>query len=554
VADAVIAKMGAEYPELERKAGWIREVIVTEEARFARTIESGLAILDEVIARVRAAGGSVIDGEDVFRLYDTYGFPPDLTRVVAEEQGLGIDQPGFDAAMHVQRERARAGGHFTAGAGEAAYRRLGLDDVIFLGYDATEADGRVVMLVVDGEPTVRAAAGTVVEIVLDQTPFYAESGGQVGDTGLLVGPDGRVRITDTRKPVAGLTVHHGIVEAGALTMGDMVTATVDADRRLDIMRNHTATHLLHRALQEVLGEHAQQRGSLVAPDRLRFDFAHLAGLSDDELERIEARVNELVREDLPVAWSLLPLDEARKRGAMMLFGEKYGDIVRVIDVGGGVSRELCGGTHLARTGQIGAFVVSGESSVGAGLRRIEALTGVGAEGFIRERLRLLRGLAGQVGAQSAEGIEAKVDDLLHRNREQAREVTAARAELAGLRAGSLMDGRVDVGGVAVLAARVEAADAAALRGQVTALIEQLGDGVVVLGAVIDGQPRVVAAVSDASVAAGLHAGQLVKAVAADLGGGGGGRPNMAEAGGRDAGALDAALAAVAERVRGMRGG
>jgi len=554
IAGAVIDKMGGVYPELARKADWIREVVTIEEARFARTLESGLAILDDVVEQVQIAGGARIAGEDVFRLYDTYGFPPDLTRVVAEEHGLGIDMAGFEKAMAAQRERARAAGQFGAGGSEETYRRLGLDDVAFLGYDTNEAEGKVVMLIVDGRPSVRAVAGTVVEVVLDRTPFYAESGGQVGDTGVLAGPDGRVRVTDTRRPVPGVTAHYGVVEEGALSPGDVVTATVDAERRLDVMRNHTATHLLHRALQEVLGEHAQQRGSLVAPDRLRFDFAHLAALSEAEIEQVEARVNAMVRGDLAVGWSLMPLEEAHRQGAMMLFGEKYGDFVRMIDIGDGVSRELCGGTHLGRTGQIGMFVVTGESSVGAGIRRLEAQTGAGAERFVRERLRQLRALAGQLGTPAVEGIGPRLAEVLDRSRDLARELAAARAELAAARAGSLSGRRVEVDGVTLLAARVEAADAEALRGQVDALRGEVPSGVIVLGAVIDGRPRVVAAVTEDHVRAGLHAGQLVKAIAADIGGGGGGRPHLAEAGGQDAAALDAALAKVEERLRVARSG
>ncbi len=554
VADAVIAKMGDVYPELRAKADWIREVVAVEEARFARTLEGGLAILDDVIARVKMEGDARIAGDDVFRLYDTYGFPPDLTRIVAEEHGLGIDHAGFDAAMAAQRERARASGHFGVAAHEDAYRRLGLDDVTFLGYDTVEDEATVAMVLVDGHPVVRATEGMAAELVLDRTPFYAESGGQVGDTGAIEGANGAsFRVTDTRRPVPGVTVHFGTVASGALMPGDRVTARVDAERRLEVMRNHTATHLLHRALQDVLGTHAQQRGSLVAPDRLRFDFAHLSALTEDEVDRVESEVNRLIRDDLDVRWSLMPLDEARKAGAMMLFGEKYGDVVRVVDIGGGASRELCGGTHLRRTGQIGSFVVTGESSVAAGIRRIEALTGLGAERLVRDRLRRLRELAARLGTPSLDGIGARVDDLQARNRELARELEAARAELAGARAGGLADRAVDVDGVRVLATRVEAADAGALRTQVDALRAQLGRGVVVLGAVIDGQPRVVAAVSDDAVGLGLHAGQLVKQVAADLGGGGGGRPGLAEAGGRDAGALDGALAAVPGRVKAMRG-
>jgi alanyl-tRNA synthetase len=321
VADAVIEHMAGAYPELVARADWIRAVVGEEEARFARTIEAGAALLDDVVARAQAAGNGTIPGADVFRLYDTYGFPPDLTRVMAEEVGLAIDQAGFAAAMAEQRQRARAGGGFAVGASEDAYRRLGLPETKFVGYDRLTATATVLALVVGGEPVARAGVGAAVEVVLDATPFYAESGGQVGDTGTLTAAAGVVEVRDTRSPVLGVRVHHGVVARGGLALGDVVTAVVDTDRRLDVMRNHTATHLLHRALQELLGGHAQQRGSLVAPDRLRFDFAHLKALSPGELGGIEMRVNEWVRADAAVSWEYLPLGAARAAGAVLLFGE-----------------------------------------------------------------------------------------------------------------------------------------------------------------------------------------------------------------------------------------
>jgi alanyl-tRNA synthetase len=548
VADAVVDTMSPTYPSLGERRDWIREVIAEEESRFERTLASGLSILDEVIDEARGAGADVIGGREVFRLYDTYGFPPDLTRVVAEERGLSIDRPGFDAAMAEQRERARKGGEFGVAEDGEHYRRLGLPDVEFVGYDETEAVARVVALRVDGESADAAGTSTLVEVVLDRTPFYAEAGGQVGDTGMLIGDEGDVCVNDSRGPVPGIVVHYGVVERGSIQLGDTLTARVDAERRADIMRNHTATHLLHRALQTVLGEHAQQRGSLVAPDRLRFDFAHLKAVTPGELERIGRVVNEMVRADTAVTWETLPLEEARRAGAMMLFGEKYGDTVRMVTVDGS-SRELCGGTHLRRTGEIGTFLVRVESSVGAGLRRIEALTGRGAEQYVREHLGELRELAGRLGTPTVEDVPARVEELLKRNRELERELEQQRATTASSRAQSLTDAVVDVGGVPVLAARIDAPDTDVLRGQVDALRDKLGSVVIVLGTVVDGKPRIVAAVTDDLVAEGYHAGELVKQVARSVGGGGGGRPNMAEAGGRDPEALDAALAAVPGHVR-----
>jgi alanyl-tRNA synthetase len=547
VVEAVVDTMAGAYPELGARSAWVRQVVDEEEARFARTIESGTSLLDEVVARVKAAGGEQVPGEDVFRLYDTYGFPPDLTRVIAEEEGLGIDLAGYEVAMAAQRERARRGAAFGAGAGEADYRRLGLPATEFLGYEHLDAEATVLALLVEGQPVQAAEAGMAVEVVLDRSPFYAESGGQVGDTGRLETDSSRVDVDDTRSPIAGLRVHQGRVVAGRIGVGERVRASVDPERRLDIMRNHTATHLLHRALQEIVGAHAQQRGSLVAPDRLRFDFAHLKPLSGDERVALEAQVNRWVRDDRPVAWETVPMATAREAGAMMLFGEKYGDVVRMVTVDG-VSRELCGGTHLERTGQIGSLVITDEGSVGAGLRRLEAVTGRGAEQYVRERLDRLAALASALGVTEAAGLDERARELLARQRELGREVERLRSELARVQAAEAKAVPVTVDGVAVLARRVEVPHVGALREQADVLREALGSGIIVVGGVLDGAPRVVAAVTPDLVGRGLHAGQLVKQLAGRLGGGGGGRPNLAEAGGRDPAALDAALAAVPDLV------
>jgi alanyl-tRNA synthetase len=544
----VIEQMGAVYPELQRRADWIREVVSEEESRFESTLESGLDILDGLIAELNRAKATVIPGEEVFRLYDTFGFPPDLTRVVAEERGLSIDRAGFERAMDAQRERARAGAQFGLGQGADAYRRLGLPETEFVGYSEDAGEGELLALVSEGELVERAGTGQLVELVLDRTPFYAESGGQVGDSGVIEGAAGRVRVDDTRRPVAGITVHYGQVVEGHIRQGEPLRAQVDRERRLNIRRNHTATHLLHRLLQATLGEHAQQRGSLVAPDRLRFDFAHLKGLSTEELEAVEAGVNAMVRADHPVGWREMPIEDARKLGATMLFGEKYGDQVRVVDIDG-VSRELCGGTHLERTGQIGSFVLTGESSVGSGIRRIEAVTGIAAESLTRDRGRRLESLAAKLGTQTVEGIDARLDELIERGRQLARELELARAELAKLSAGDLADSAVMVGDIAVIARVVPAADTDALRGMVDAVRHGLGPAVILLGAEIEGTPRLVAAVDDSLLDRGLHAGKLIQPIAAHIGGGGGGRPTLAEAGGRDLSKLEGALAGVVDLVR-----
>ena len=550
LVEAVIATMEGPYPQLRERADWIKEVVSQEESRFERTLETGLELLEQELATLKAAGATAVPGEVVFRLYDTYGFPPDLTRVVAEEQGLDIDRAGFQAAMAAQKQRARAQAQFGVSSRDDAYRRLGLAETVFLGYESLEAPGEVLALVVDGELVDEAAAGQQVELILDRTPFYAESGGQMGDQGLLIGPGSRIRVRDTVRPIAGLTVHLGEVLEGAVAVGAAVHAQVDADRRASIRRNHTATHLLHAALQAKLGDHAQQRGSLVAPDRLRFDFAHLKGVTADELRAVEAQVNAMILADAPVNTAQLSLEEAKRRGAMMLFGEKYGDQVRMVEVAG-QSRELCGGTHVAATGEIGSLLITGESGVAAGIRRIEAVTGAGATALARERLDQLSALAGKLGAQSLDHLDAKVDELQGRAKDLQRQLDAAQARLAGSQAGDLAGELRDAGGVPLLSARVEAADGDALRRQLDALRERIPSGVIVLGTVADGAPRLVIGVSDDLVARGIRAGDLVRQLAPGIGGGGGGRPQLAEAGGKDAAGLDGALAAAAELVVGM---
>ncbi len=548
VVDQVVTTMGQPYPELVERRAWIAEVVAEEERRFERTLTGGLEILDGVIERARQEGATMISGTDVFRLYDTYGFPPDLTETIARESGLVIDHEGFAAAMAEQRQRARAGGAFATEAAAEAYRRLALPQTRFVGYETLEARGQVVALRSAGDWASEVGAGAAVEVVLDTTPFYAEAGGQVSDTGVLVGPAGQLQVTDSQSPVPGITVHVGQVTEGVLRVGDEVTAAVDADRRFDVMRNHTVTHLLHHALQEVLGSHAQQRGSYVAPDRVRFDFAHLRALTADELRAVESRVNDWIRQDAAVTWRYLPIEDARQLGAMMLFGEKYGDTVRVVEIEG-ISRELCGGTHLRRTGQIGFFLILNETSVGAGLRRIEALTGRGAERHVRQRLGLLADLAAQLGTSSMDALPARLEELMVRNRQLARDLEATQTALATARTQGAHGSVTHVDGVRLLVTRLEAHSPEALRSQVDVLRDGLGSGVVVAGAMINGAPRLVAAVSADLVSRGLHAGRLVQEAAALLGGRGGGRPHLAEGGGRNPAALDDALAAVQDIVR-----
>lgn len=548
VSDSVIETMGGYYTELREREEWIKQVVTQEERRFDRTLGTGLTILGDIVSDLKAQGQKEIPGSDAFRLWDTYGFPVDLTKNVADEHGMTIDRAGYEQEMEAHRERSRVEGQFQVSDEQEVYRRLELPPTEFLGYETTQvSDARVVALVHDGERVERAIQGQAVQVVLDCTPFYAEAGGQVEDTGQIIAPGGTVTIEDTRSPIRGVIVHYGRVASGAIAQSDLVEAQVDAERRLDIMRNHTATHLLHRALQQTLGGHAQQRGSLVAPDRLRFDFAHLTALTDEELMEIEHQVNERIRADLPVQPRNTTLEEARRQGAMMLFGEKYGERVRIVSIDD-YSRELCGGTHLDRTGQIGEFVITGESSVGAGLRRIEALTGRGAERYVREQVELLRDVAGALGVQDLTELKPRLSGLMSELREQRREIDRLRQRVAMYETDSVLSQSVSLDGVNVLATRVEATDMASLRERIDVLRDRLGSGVIVLGSVINDKPQLVASVSSDLVERGLDAGGLVQQVAAMVGGSGGGRPTLAQAGGQDAGRLGEALARVPELV------
>ncbi len=548
-AQAVIDTMGHHYTELVERSGFIREVITREEERFLATLSIGLTRLDQMAGRLRAEGATVIPGDEAFRLYDTYGFPIELTRDAAQEKGLTVDDKGFQAAMAEQKERARAAQRFVSGSEGELYRRLDVPRTEFLGYETYHAEADVLATVRSGERVPYVEAGDEVEVILSATPFYPAGGGQVGDTGELRTPDGRVAVTDTIRPVPDLIVHRGRVVDGRLAEGERVDAVVDEERRLDIARNHTATHLLHRALRQVLGEHAAQAGSLVAPDRLRFDFSHLAALTMDELRRAEAIVNAQVRADRRIITRILPFDEAVRSGAIALFGEKYGDLVRMVTAEGFTS-ELCGGTHLHSTGEIGLFHIVSESSVGSGMRRIEAVTGRGAEAYIHERLDVLMALSDLLGAKPGEELQ-RAEALQEELRAQRRTIQELQRQAAAHSVEVLLSQAEDMHGARVLAARVEVGDINALRELSDRFRDKLGSAVVALGAVVEGRPLVVVAITPDLVARGLHAGKLAGAAAGHMGGGGGGRPNMAQAGGQDIARLPEALAAVRELVMQM---
>ncbi|RAU96347.1 alanine--tRNA ligase [Paenibacillus sp. YN15] len=537
--------MGVYYPEVVEKREYIEKVIRTEEERFHETLSDGLAILNSLAEKAKAAGAKELSGADAFKLYDTYGFPFDLTEDFAMENGLSIDREGFDKAMEEQRERARSGRHAT----ESMKVQGGplsdfTDKSEFIGYTDLIAEARIIALVVSGELVQEAAAGATAQVILDRTPFYAESGGQVSDLGLLEGTGVVADVREVSKAPHGQHVHTVLVREGALKAGAIVSALVDRVNRSHIVKNHTATHLLHKALKEVLGQHVNQAGSLVSADRLRFDFSHFGGISAEELQDIEIRVNRQIWEGTEVDISSMPIDEAKAMGAMALFGEKYGDVVRVVRVGD-YSIELCGGCHVSSTAQIGLFKIISESGIGSGVRRIEAVTGKQAYEYLDAQLELLKEAA-QLLKTGVADVPKRVEATLGQMKELSRENESLRAKASLAEAGSLTDKIRSIGGIPVLAEQVHAGDMDSLRNMVDSLKAKLGSAVIVLGSVQEDKVNLVAAVTPDLVAKGLHAGKLVKEAASRCGGGGGGRPDMAQAGGKDPSKLAEALELAAE--------
>ncbi len=534
------AEMGAAFPELVKGKDHVVRVLKQEEERFAETLENGMALLEGAIGRL---DGRTIPGDTVFKLYDTYGFPVDLTADIARERGLAIDQAGFEAAMKSQRERARAASKFGVDL-----RGPGALDAqsTFTGYDHLAGEGKVSTILKDGAEADAVAAGETAQIVLDRTPFYAESGGQVGDVGMLTNGATRFRVADTKK-LGDAHLHVGTVESGSLRKGDVVKAQVDAATRQSTVLNHSATHLLHAALRKVLGTHVTQKGSLVAPDRLRFDFSHTQPVSPQELEIIERLVNAEIRANREGVVRRLSYDAAIKSGAMALFGEKYGDEVRVLNFGE-FSTELCGGTHVGRTGDIGFFRITGEGGIASGIRRIEAVTGEGALESVKASDATLKRVAGALRATPAE-LEAKVAQLLEQQKKLEREMSGLRAKLSSGGGGSdLASKAVKVNGVTVLAASIEGADAESLRNAADQYKTRLGDAVVVPGTRIsDDKVSLVSAVAPA-LTKRVSAGALIGEVAKLVGGKGGGRPDFAQAGGNDPSKLEEALRKVPELV------
>ncbi len=549
VAQAVMDQMAPVYPQLKDSRAFVDKVILAEEERFGETLDTGLRLLSDAMAQAKAKGEAALSGEVAFKLYDTYGFPLDLTQTICEEEGLGVDQEGFERAMEGQRSRSRAS---WKGSGEEelppALARLKAEGLktAFLGYEGLTAQSQVAVLLVDGEEMEEVGQGQKAELVAPQTPFYGAAGGQVGDVGTISGPGGKARVLDTVKPGGELIVHKIEVLEGGIKKGDRIELAVDPQARAATAANHTATHLLHAALRQVLGEHVKQAGSLVSPQRLRFDFSHFEALTPEQMREIERRVNQGIRANLALETRVMDLEEAMATGAMALFEERYGDKVRLVQIPG-LSKELCGGTHAQRTGDIGLFKLVSESSVAAGVRRVEALTGAAAVEAVQAMEEELTRTAAALKAPRSEA-SAKAAALQAQLKQAKSEIETLKAKLASGGGGrDLLSEAQEVAGIKVIAAQVEADTPKSLREAADNLRDRLGSGVAVLGAAAGGKAMLLALVTKDLVGR-FHAGNLVKALAPLVGGGGGGRPDMAQAGGQNPDGLADALAKVPELV------
>ncbi|WP_153464640.1 alanine--tRNA ligase [Sediminibacillus terrae] len=540
LVESVSDIMGEFYEEVRKKKSFIENVVKTEEERFHETLSEGLAILSEIMEKEKQKGSNVFPGEEVFRLYDTYGFPKELTDEYISEAGFTMDEEGFEQEMDKQRERARQARqkvdsmHVQEGvAGEVEVEST------FTGYEELEAQTTVLAIIKDKQLVDTVEAGEEAYLFLKETPFYAESGGQVADRGWIHTDQATLSVEDVQKAPQGQNLHRVLVKEGRLQKGDQVKATVNQQSRSEIVKNHTATHLLHQALKDVLGEHVNQAGSLVTTDRLRFDFSHFGSISLEELDRVEQLVNEKIWESVQVAIDYHPIEEAKNMGAMALFGEKYGDIVRVVQVGD-YSIELCGGCHVVNTAEIGLFKVTAESGIGAGTRRIEASTGKAAYQYLNDRQTVLRKAADMLKT-TPENVPERIDVLFNDMKELQREKESLSAKLSNLEASSVLDYIQEVDGVKLLARQVDVQDMNQLRNMVDELKQKAGSGIILLGAVSDGKVQLAAGVSKDLVEQGYHAGKLIKETAQRCGGGGGGRPDMAQAGGKNPDQLPEAL-------------
>jgi alanyl-tRNA synthetase len=545
---AVVDEMREAYPELADSRDHVAKVVLLEEERFAATLDSGLALLNESVAKLKASGRVMIPGDVLFRLYDTFGFPLDLVADMARDMHLELDEDGYRRAMQEQREKARAA---WAGSGEEKVKPIykevsaGIRKTIFVGYDVLEGTAEVLAIIKGDKKITEAHDGDEVEIILDRTPFYAESGGQVGDNGELLGEASKFDVTDTVKPVQDLIVHKGRIRKGTFKIGDAVLAKVETDRRADIARHHTVTHILHATLRSVLGEHVKQAGSLVSPERLRFDFTHYTSLTEREKERIEELVNERIFENHPVDTAVMDIDQAIGAGAMALFDEKYGDKVRVVMVKE-VSKELCGGTHTRASGDIGMFKIVSEAGIAAGVRRIEALAGRRAYREIKKEERSLQEIAQALKSSDAD-IVGRVEKLMAQLKESEKELDRMKHKMQTSQAGVMIEGARMINGVRVLARRVENMDPKDLRDFGDKLRDNIKSGVLALGSVKDDKVSLIVMVSK-DLTTRFHAGTLIKEMAPILGGTGGGKADLAQSGGKDPGKLDAALEALYDAV------
>lgn len=542
VALVVINESKSAYPELAEKSDYIRKVIKIEEERFDATIDQGLNILNDFMASVKAGNGRQLPGSMVFKLHDTYGFPLDLTREIAEENSLVLDEEGFKTEMAEQKKKAREAlkSKETSAWGQGSDAGLDkLDKTVFTGYDEILSRASVLYIIKDNEPAENAQEGDEITLVLDTTPFYAESGGQLGDTGIIESGDGLLRVADCKKTADGKHLHIGIVEKGIIEKGSAVMAKVDGSQRLNTARNHTTTHLIQKALRNVLGSHVTQAGSLVGPERLRFDFSHFSAMTREELKNVEKEVNAKILESIPVTVREMPVEEARKEGAMALFSEKYGDIVRVVRIGD-YSVELCGGTHLVSTSQAGLIKILGESGVAAGVRRIEALTGEGAIGYFNEKEEILNEVAAALKSNPQDSLR-KIELMNAELKNAGREIEKLRNKLVCSSVEDILSGAVDARGIKVVAARFDQLDMEALRNTGDMLKNKLGSGVVILASGLGDKVNLVVMASKDAVERGAHAGNIIREAAKAAGGGGGGRPDMAQAGGKDVTKIDEAL-------------
>jgi alanyl-tRNA synthetase len=550
VARKVAAEFGEQYPDLTGQLSRIQKVIDNEESHFNQTLTTGIDRFDAVLARMQSTNESVVPGEEAFRLYDTFGFPLELTEELAADHDLTVDRQGFEAAMERQRQTSRAGAEHGSGEGEslnAVLRGVFAGSATeFLGYDAHEAEAIIEGIVAGAETVDRIQSGEQAAIVLNRTPFYAESGGQVGDHGSIASETGTFVVQDTQRPLPGVIVHFGEVRDGFIERESRVTASVDADRRMKIRRNHTATHLLHAALRSTLGDHAQQAGSLVAPDRLRFDFTTLEPVGTERLQDIQNQVASQILLNSEVTSDVTSYDEAIERGAMALFGEKYGDEVRMISIDR-YSRELCGGTHVERTGQIGPFVITEEASVASGVRRIEAVTGDAAINHLSQ-IQLTIGTLERALHVPAHQLVEQTSSLQQRLRDQEREIERLRVQMATSQLDDILGSAVDIDGVMLVASEVSVPSRDVLLQLADRCRDRLGSAVIVLGAAVDERPALLAVVTKDLVERGIHAGKLIGEIAAHVGGKGGGRPEMAQGGGTDASAIGAAIGAAREAV------